>query len=444
MLNSNNSYNYDNRNLSEVFRELQNKRNNIDYQNNVHNYKYNKNSFSFGFRNRIRYSNFTHIVIAIVILFILMAIVGTSIFAKSNMPDYEVNENVLDIQSIISSNADITKFKEQIVSDCNVIYATIYTNNASLPKGEEVLIKKGSLGKDKVTYVRTYENKQLADEIEISRITITNPVTQIIDVGTSEFLAKHKVHIGDTMYLNNDYTLKKSNDISSKDIIQIKKSVDIKLLELPSEEWCKVSYEDKEGYIESSYLVSETTAPDIVEENRITKILKDVNIDMKLNKSSGLTEKDFKKILTKLPQDKNDIFKNNYKVFYEMDTKYNINGIFLASIAIHESAWGTSTIANDKKNLFGYGAFDNSPYESAYEFDDYSDGIETVAKALVKYYLNPAGTKIYDDEEAKGTFYNEPTVKGVNEKYATDPNWHSSVFGYMEKLYNILKKDGDN
>ena len=144
---------------------------------------------------------------------------------------------------------------------------------------------------------------------------------------------------------------------------------------------------------------------------------------------------------------KNEVFATascgHYKNNSNMDTKYNINGIFLASIAIHESAWGTSTIANDKKNLFGYGAYDNSPYESAYNFDEYSDGIETVAKALVKYYLNPAGTKIYDDEKATGSFYNGPTVADVNIKYATDPNWHKDVFSYMKKLYDILK-DGEN
>ena len=435
MLN-NNSYNYDNRNLSDVFRELQNKKysNDIQIQNN---------SLNYGAIRRTNHSNIKHIIIAIAILFSLTAIVGTSIFAKSNMPEYEANKNVLNIQNIISSNADITKFKEQVVTDCNVVYATVRNDNPSLPRGEEITIKKGSLGKDKVTYVRTYENQKQTEEIELSRVTITNPISQIIDVGTSDFLAKHSVHIGDIMYLNNDYTLKKSNDKTSKDVVELKQSIDVKLLELPSEEWCKVSYDNKEGYIESTYLVSETTAPDIVEKNRLTRILKDVNIDMELNKSSGLTEKDFKKILTNLPQDKKDIFKDNYKVFYEMDTKYNINGIFLASIAIHESAWGTSTIANDKKNLFGYGAYDNSPYQSAFTFDEYSDGIETVAKALVKYYLNPEGTKIYDGEKAKGSFYNEPTVKGVNIKYATDPNWHQDVFSYMKKLYDILK-DGEN
>ena len=433
---SNNSYNYNNRNLSDVFRELQNKNTSNDIQ-------INNNSLYYSSTRRTTHTNIKHIVIAIIVLFALTAVVGTSIFAKSNTPEYEANENILNIQSIISSNADINKFKEQVVTDCNVVYATIRNDNPSLPRGEENVIKKGSLGKDKVTYVRTYENQKQTEEIELSRVSVTNPVSQIIEVGTSDFLAKHSVHIGDTMYLNADYTLKKSNDKTSKDVIEVKKSMDVKTVELASEEWCKVSYEDKEGYIETSFLVSETTAPDIVEENRLTKILKDVDIDMELNKSSGLTEKDFKKVLTHLPQDTNDVFKDNYKAFYEADKNYNINGIFLASIAIHESAWGTSTIDNDKKNLFGYGAYDNSPYQSAFTFDDYSDGIDTVAKALVKYYLNPAGTKIYDGEKAKGSFYNEPTVECVNEKYATDPNWHKDVFSYMKKLYNILK-DGEN
>ena len=159
---------------------------------------------------------------------------------------------------------------------------------------------------------------------------------------------------------------------------------------------------------------------------------------MELNKSSGLTEDDFKKVLSGIPQDTKHIIEDNYKKFYEIDTKYNINGIFLASIAIHESAWGTSTIANNKKNLFGYGAYDSSPYESSYNFTEYSGGIETVAKALVKNYLNPAGTKIYDDQEATGLFYNEPTVKGVNTRYASDKEWYSKVFKYMEMLYDRL------
>ena len=140
-----------------------------------------------------------------------------------------------------------------------------------------------------------------------------------------------------------------------------------------------------------------------------------------------------------LPNDKNNIFEDNYTVFYNMEKKYNINGIFLASMAIHESAWGTSQIAKDKHNLFGYGAYDESPYESSLGFDTYAEGIETVAKSLVKYYLNPPGTKIYDGETAVASYYNGPTLQGVNTRYASDKEWHTKVYSYMEMLYNRLK-----
>ena len=160
---------------------------------------------------------------------------------------------------------------------------------------------------------------------------------------------------------------------------------------------------------------------------------------MELNRTSGLTLNDYKKIFTNLSDDKNKIFQNNYTAFYNAEKKYNINGIFLASMAIHESGWGTSQIAKDKNNLFGYGSFDSSPYDSSYEFVDYAEGIETVAKSLVKYYLNPVGTKIYNNETASASFYNGPTLKGVNTRYASDKEWHLKVYSYMETLYNRLQ-----
>ena len=121
-----------------------------------------------------------------------------------------------------------------------------------------------------------------------------------------------------------------------------------------------------------------------------------------------------------------------------MDKKYNVNGIFLASMAIHESGWGTSQIASDKKNLFGYGSYDETPYESSYDFSDYSEGIETVAKSLANYYLNPSGTKISGGETAAAWYYNGPTLEGVNTRYASDKEWHKKVYSYMELLYNRL------
>lgn len=159
---------------------------------------------------------------------------------------------------------------------------------------------------------------------------------------------------------------------------------------------------------------------------------------MPLNKKSGLAESDFKKILSGNASDTNKIFENNYKAFFDIEQKYGVNGIFLASLAIHESAWGTSQIASDKKNLFGYGSFDRDPYNMSFSFDTYEEGIETVAKVLVKSYLNPEGTTIYNNEKATGQYYNGPTLEGVNKKYSTDEDWHKKVFKYMETLYNKL------
>ena len=158
---------------------------------------------------------------------------------------------------------------------------------------------------------------------------------------------------------------------------------------------------------------------------------------MQLNKPSGLTLEQFKQILTD-SKDTNKIFQNNAQYFYYIEKQYNINGVFVAAIGIHESAWGTSQISRNKNNLFGYGAYDSNPYNGAYNFSDYSECIDLIARVLVKYYLNPKGTSIYGGEIAAGTYYNGPTLSGVNTRYATDKNWANGVYNHMKYLYNKL------
>ena len=453
MSNQDNSFN-NNRNLSDVFKELQEMQN-IQIQNQYKK-KSNKNKkrISFPFTNKnTTYKNYdlqlSHIVVGCSILVIGLAVLFpktttlTQSYARENeqveTSQYELNRHRLNIQSIISENADMDKVKEQLTEEREIEFETKYNNNPSLPKSEEIITQEGVLGKENVTVVKTYENGNFVEEIILNKETLLEPVSKQIDIGTSEFLAKHKVHIGDTMYFVNTTNLKEKADETSNDVAEIKKNLDVKLIELPNEEWCKVSYDNIEGYTKTSNLTSAYTTPNIVEKNRIQKILIKVNIDMELNKASGLTLNDYKKIFTNLSSDTNKIFEENYSTFYNVEKKYNINGIFLASIAIHESNWGTSTISKEKKNLFGYGSFDSTPYESSFEFTDYSEGIETVAKSLVKYYLNPSGTKIYDGETAVASFYNGPTLKGVNTRYASDKEWYSKVYSYMETLYNKLQ-----
>lgn len=456
MANNRNSYDYQNRNLSDVFKELQamqHSNNDQSFQqiNNPSvntNYNFINSTQNVQYKKKTNDLKLSHIVIGCSIIVISMALFFpkntsfNSSYARLDSSDeiseYEINRHSLNMQNIISENADMDKVKEQSIEERDVEFETTYNDISTLPKGEEIIKQEGVLGKDEVTVVKTYENGNFIEEIILSKEKLLEPVPKIIDLGTSEFLAKHKVHLGDVMYFTSNATLKESSDTNSTDVAEIKQSLDVKLLELPSEEWCKVSFDGIEGYVQTSKLTSSYSTPNIVEKNRIQRILLKVNIGMELNKSSGLTLNDYEKIFKNLPNDTNNVFKDNYQVFYNIDKKYNINGIFLASMAIHESAWGTSQIANDKKNLFGYGSYDSTPYESSFEFSSYSEGIETVAKSLVKYYLNPSGTKIYNDETAAGWYFNGTTLSAVNTRYASDPDWHTKVFSYMELLYNKL------
>ena len=52
----------------------------------------------------------------------------------------------------------------------------------------------------------------------------------------------------------------------------------------------------------------------MTEKNRIKKILDKVNIEMELNKPSGLTLADYKKVFKNLPNDTNNIFEDNAEV----------------------------------------------------------------------------------------------------------------------------------
>ena len=99
------------------------------------------------------------------------------------------------------------------------------------------------------------------------------------------------------------------------------------------------------------------------------------------------------KILLMEDYGNNTVSKNDVKKVAEnIEKQYNINGIFVAAVGIHESAWGTSKIARDKNNLFGYGAYDSDPYNGSYEFEEYIDGI-TVGEALESGTFNYDGAK---------------------------------------------------
>lgn len=350
----------------------------------------------------------------------------------------ETNENAIQLEEILMENVSVLKSKEYAEEERSIEFETQYVENPNLPEDEEKITQNGVNGRQQVTVIKSYENNEMVSENILEAIPIENATPQIIDKGTSKFLANNKVHLGDTMYVTEEVTLKSSTEDSAEEIVMILESLDVILEELKGETWCKVTYDGLEGFVQAKYLTSAKVTPGIVDANRRQKIKMTLSEDIALNQSTDLTLEDYQKILSGNKSDKNHVLEENAEAFYNVDKNYHINGIFVASMAIHESGWGTSTISQDKKNLFGYGAYDSSPYQSSFSFETYAEGIDLVARVLVKNYINEAGTPIYDGEVAKASYYNGPTVSAVNIRYASDQNWHNKVYSYMEYLYNRL------
>lgn len=378
------------------------------------------------------------------ILFLILfstAIKSNYIFATSEeekvaISTFEENDNSLDMMNIISSNISELTTKEIVTNEIEIDYETTYVENDLLPKDEQNIIQAGRFGFLDRTTILTYENGELVNENIISEVTKSEPVEEIIEIGTSEFLANNKVHIGDTMYTTDEIEMYETSDAEDR-ICYIYQYIDVQI-QSEKDGWAFIEVDGLEGYVKSENLTSEAVTPGIAEKSRIKRISINVNFDMPVNCPSGLTREDFIKVLSGNTSDTNKIFEQNAEVFYEVEQNYNINGLFLASIGIHESNWGTSTISLQKKNLFGYGSYDSSAYTSSYTFESYEYGIELLAKVLSKYYLNEEGTLIYDGETAVGSYYNGPTISGVNTRYASDTNWATRVYNIMVSLYEKL------
>ncbi len=432
------------RTLPEVFRELQATRDASYIQASRSRQFHKKKTLKIAVN---KMATKTIIVAVISVLSFSILISSTGYIFAANIEDkkepeivgaYEENKNAINVENIISENISIITSKKLITEEREIKYKTIYKENKLLPENEEIIIQEGINGKEIVTCIKIYDNDEYIDETILDRRLIQEAKNKIIQVGTSQYLKKYNVHIGDSMYLLKESSLRKEPNQASESIDIIPERLDVKLLDV-SDQYCKVSFNEKEGYIKTKNLTSAEINPEFVEECRVLKIKQNLDPDMELNKPSGLSLQDFKKVLSGNKEDKYKIFENNAEVFYNIERKYNINGIFLASVGIHESNWGKSFIAKEKNNLFGYGAYDRNPYELSYEFESYKEGIEIVAKALVKFYINKPGTEIYDGEIAKGSYYNGSTITAINIRYASDENWSNRVYAIMEKLYNRLK-----
>jgi beta-N-acetylglucosaminidase len=122
------------------------------------------------------------------------------------------------------------------------------------------------------------------------------------------------------------------------------------------------------------------------------------------------------------------------QAFKNVEAKYNVNAMYLLAHAIHESAWGTSALARDKKNLFGLKAYDGTAYESGASFPTYEACLEEL---VTEYLIKPNSGYFMESWKANGEVLGNKEL-GMNVRYASDPYWGQKIAGYMYRADKFL------
>lgn len=385
---------------------------------------------------------FSIIILIIIFVYAILSVKNNKYVEAASIEEVKIsNASQINLEEIINKNTSDCEREEIIQEEIDLEYITTYNVNKKLPKGEIKVIQEGRNGKQTITTKVIYKNGEETSRTQIEDKITKASVNKIVEVGGANYTNNYKIKIGDLLYVTSDRlsVMLDANEESVK-VTTLARNDEMKLLEI-HDNWYRISSKGITGWVKKE---NTTCKNSNVEENQSSanglnkqQLVAKLNFDMALNKPSGLTLEQFKKILND-DKDKNKIFSNNAQYFYYIEKQYNINGVFVAAVGIHESTWGTSKIALNKNNLFGYGAYDSNPYNSAYSFSNYSESIDLISRVFVKYYINPKGTKIYESEVALGTYYSGNNLTSINKKYASDKNWANGVYKHMQYLYNKL------
>lgn len=125
----------------------------------------------------------------------------------------------------------------------------------------------------------------------------------------------------------------------------------------------------------------------------LKKYKEDMNFDMDLSKPSGLSKKDFIKLLSGLkgkllkkhpliPPDPNGVYKKEASFIWKLGQKYQVNEIFLTALTGQEGAWCGDSSAIKCNNFTG-----QKPSGELVSYKSVQEGLEKTAKNLRKRYL---------------------------------------------------------
>ncbi|WP_165346975.1 SH3 domain-containing protein [Gottfriedia acidiceleris] len=258
-----------------------------------------------------------------------------------------------------------------------------------------------------------------------------NGYVRAVDFGKSDVVTI--TNITDTTYITtSELNLRQTYDASSTLLTVIPVNMVLIATDKTSNNWYKVSYNGKTGYVSGSYIKQVKTGDPMTSRDSYqfidlrtpsTVTATQINNYIASNVNSGV-----KSILTGQGQ-----------LFVDAGNKYGVNALYLAAHAIHESGFGTSLISLGKNNLFGFGSYDATPYIASYKFMSVKENVEYIARSMKSTYLNPSNWKYHGaylgfSTKDMSNVRIDAASEGMNFYYATDPNWGKLIAQHMQKI----------
>lgn len=147
------------------------------------------------------------------------------------------------------------------------------------------------------------------------------------------------------------------------------------------------------------------------------------------NQISEIISKHFSKSTVIKPSDADGI--------YNAQQQTGMSALAILGIGALESGYGTSNIAKQKNNIWGWNATNTNPGGNATTFSQMSEGALEFANAYMKTYYNGYGAKSIN---SAGTGDN-PSGKGYayNDNGTINPSWATSVGSIMKTFYQTAK-----
>lgn len=208
-----------------------------------------------------------------------------------------------------------------------------------------------------------------------------------------------------------------------------------------SNKWYKVSYQGVVGYVQAEDVVEVKTGAPLNGSRNSYQFID-------LRTPSSVTAQQINSYIQNYVNatKKQSVLLGKGQVFIDAGNKYGVNPLFLAAHAIHESAFGTSKLALTKYNLFGFGAYDATPFVGAYRFASVDQCIYYIAQQLKATYLNPKDYRFqgpylgFRTNTLSGVRINTSS-EGMNFYYASDPYWGTKIAKHMS---NMLAYNSDD